>query len=215
MRQKTGRYDVSALTEAQFEPGSRGRVLRNLRGITRVRDMNRVETVALHSAMDSFFRRFDEQHRFDARDICEMHRTWLGGIYAWAGEYRSVNISKGDFMFAAAARIPALMQDFQQTLLSRLTPCRFSNRAQIVESVAEVHVELLLIHPFRDGNGRIARALAILMAAQAGLPQIDFSPVAGRRRNEYFAAVQAGMDRNYRPMAAIVAALIAKTLGDS
>ena len=78
-----------------------------------------------------------------------------------------------------------------------------------------MHVELLLIHPFREGNGRIARALATLMAAQAGLPQLDFSLLAGRRRNEYFAAVQAGMDRNYRPMAAIFAQLIEKSLGAS
>jgi len=78
-----------------------------------------------------------------------------------------------------------------------------------------VHVELLLIHPFRDGNGRVARALAILMALQAGLPQLDFTPVTGRRRTQYFAAVQAGIDRNYRPMQGIFAALIERSLGAS
>lgn len=209
---KTGRYDVSILVEAQFEPGSRGRVLRNLLGIARVREMNRVEAVALQAAMDGFFRRYDEARRFTAQDVREMHRAWLGDIYAWAGEYRIVNISKGDFMFAAARRVPALMLDLQRKVLARCTPCRSPDRAQVVEALAEVHVELLLIHPFRDGNGRIARALAILMAAQAGLPQIDFSPIAGRRRKEYFAAVQAGMDRNYRPMAAIFADLIERSL---
>ena len=35
-------------------------------------------------------------------------------------------------------------------------------------SIAMVHTELLLIHPFRDGNGRLARWLADIMAAQAG-----------------------------------------------
>lgn len=68
------RYDVSGLIEAQFEPGSRGRVLRNLLGVTRVREMNTVEAVALQSAMDGFFRRFDEAHRFTARDVRDMHR---------------------------------------------------------------------------------------------------------------------------------------------
>jgi len=29
-------------------------------------------------------------------------------------------------------------------------------------------VELILIHPFREGNGRIARFLSVLMALQAG-----------------------------------------------
>ena len=212
---KGARYDVSTLIEAQFEPGSRGRVLRNLLGITRVREMNGVETVALQSAMDRFFRRFDEGHRFTVEDIREMHRAWLGQIYPWAGEYRGVNVSKGDFMFAAAARVPALMLDFQKNVLARRTLCRFPDRAEVSDPLAEVHVELVLIHPFREGNGRIARALAILMAAQAGLPQIDFSPISGRRRNEYFAAVQAGMDRNYRPMAVIFADLIERSLGAS
>ncbi|TAK86063.1 MAG: hypothetical protein EPO20_09750 [Betaproteobacteria bacterium] len=31
-------------------------------------------------------------------------------------------------------------------------------------ALAETHVELVLIHPFREGNGRIARALSTLMA---------------------------------------------------
>ncbi len=34
----------------------------------------------------------------------------------------------------------------------------------------EVHEELVLIHPFREGNGRVARLLSTLMAFQAGLP---------------------------------------------
>lgn len=212
---KGGRYDVSELIEAQFEPGSRGRVLRNRLGINRIREMNRVETVALQSATDGFFRRFDEEHCFTAEDIRDMHRIWLGEIYQWAGEYRSVNVSKGDFMFAVAARIPALMLEFQRSVLARRTPCRSPDRQEVATALAEVHVELLLIHPFREGNGRIARACATLMAAQAGLPQLDFSLLAGRRRNEYFAAVQAGMDRNYRPMAAIFAQLIEKSLGAS
>ncbi len=215
MRQKTGRYDVSALIEAQFEPRSRRRVLRNRLGITRVRDMNRIETVALQAAMDAFFRQYDERHRFTARDVREMHRSWLGEIYAWAGEYRGVNISKGEFMFAAAARVPPLMADFEKSVLARCTPCRFPDRLDVVRALAEAHVEMLLIHPFRDGNGRIARALAILMAAQAGLPQIDFSPIVGRSRSRYFAAVQAGLDRNYAPMAAIFSGLIERSLGGS
>ncbi|TAK43990.1 MAG: cell filamentation protein Fic [Betaproteobacteria bacterium] len=212
---KGGRYDVSMLPEAQFEAGSRRRVLRNLLGIRTVREMNVVETRALQSAMDLFNRRFDADHRFTAEDICGMHRMWLEGIYEWAGEYRSVNVSKDGFPFAAAGRIPALMANYQRDVLARHTPCRFSDRSQVVEALAEVHVEFLLIHPFRDGNGRVARALATLMAAQAGLPQLDFTPVTGKRRPQYFAAVQAGMDRNYRPMEQIFAALIERSLAAS
>ena len=67
----------------------------------------------------------------------------------------------------------------------------------------------------RDGNGRIARALATLMALQAGLPQLDFTPITGGRRTEYFSAIQAGIDRNYRPMGNIFAMLIERSLAAS
>jgi len=206
-----GRYDVSELVEAQHEPGSRGRVLRNLRGIKRVREMDREEALALQSATDAFLRTYDENHRFSARDLSEMHRAWLGTIYAWAGDYRKVNISKDGFPFAMAARVPALMQEWEEGPLARHTPCRPGGLAQVAAAIAEVHVELVLIHPFRDGNGRLARTLASLMAAQARLPLLDFSSIAGRRRNQYFAAVQAGMDRDYGPMTGIFEEIISKS----
>ncbi|TSK08444.1 MAG: hypothetical protein FPO08_03790 [Geobacter sp.] len=65
---------------------------------------------------------------------------------------------------------------------------------------AEVHVELMLIHPFRKGSGRLWRMLATLMALQAGLPILDFSDWDGETREPYFAAVRAGLDRDYIPM---------------
>lgn len=75
-----------------------------------------------------------------------------------------------------------------------------------------VHPELMLIHPFREGNGRVGRFLAILMALQAGLPPLDFHGIKGRTRLEYFAAVQAGLDRDYRPMEKIMSGVIRRTL---
>ncbi|MBE0502093.1 MAG: Fic family protein [Desulfuromonadales bacterium] len=71
---------------------------------------------------------------------------------------------------------------------------------------------MVLIHPFREGNGRIARLLSVLMALQAGLPPLDFSELQGDKRDEYFAAVQAGMDRNYRPMEETFNGVIGRTL---
>ena len=70
----------------------------------------------------------------------------------------------------------------------------------------------MLIHPFREGNGRIARVLATLMALQAQLPPLDFSDITGRRRAGYFAAVQAGMDRNYLPMQGLFVRIIDRSV---
>lgn len=212
---KGRRYDTSGLVEAQFEPGSRGRVLRNLLGIKSSRKMDDAEASALKAAMEAFVATYDERHRFTADDICQMHRRWLGGIYAWAGTYRQVNVSKDGFPFAAANLVPALMEDYSRNVLGGRTPTRSSDRAQIANALAQTHVELVLIHPFREGNGRIARALATLMALQAGLPPLDFRLIAGRGRNAYFAAVQAGMDRNYEPMERLFAEIIDRSLAAS
>ncbi len=63
-------------------------------------------------------------------------------------------------------------------------------------------------HPFREGNGRISRLLARLMAAQAGIEIAGFNALVECRREEYFAAVRAGLDRNYSPMRGLFSAMI-------
>jgi len=81
----------------------------------------------------------------------------------------------------------------------------------VIVALTEVHVELVLIHPFRDGNGRCARLLASLMTLQAGLPILDFSLINGLKKLEYFAAVQAGLDKDYEPMVKIFSEIIASS----
>jgi cell filamentation protein len=148
--------------------------------------------------------------RFTAGEIRRMHQLWLGDIYEWAGEYRGVNIAKGAFMFAAAIQIPRLMQDLQRGPLREYTPCSFDTIAAQATALAIVHTELIL--PFRDGNGRCARLLAMLMGLQAGLPALDFGGIRGAKKREYIAAVHAGLSRDYNPMTKIFREVIARTL---
>ena len=122
-----------------------------------------------------------------------------------------MNVSKGRFAFAAAGQIPRLMQMFERDCLRRHTPCSGKSVDELAAALAETHVELMLIHPFREGNGRAGRILATLMALQAGLPLLDFGLLRGKRRQRYFAAVRAGLDRAYQPMERIFAEIIAKS----
>jgi cell filamentation protein len=208
---KGSHYDASGLIEAQFEPGSRRRVLKNLLGIKSKREMDRVEAEEQFRALEELIRIYDQDHRFTSADVRRIHKIWLGPIYVWAGQYRRVNLSKGDFPFAAANQISRLMVEFEKGPLREYTPCRFTGMSEIARAIAVVHTELLLIHPFREGNGRAARLLAILMALQAGLPPLDFGSIKGRKRQEYFAAVGAGLDRDYEPMQKVFSAVIRRT----
>lgn len=209
------RYDVSGLPEAQFEPGSHGQVLKNRLGIVSKQQMDDAEAKSLQQSTDELIRKYDETHRFTAADLCESHKVWLGHIYEWAGQYRRVNISKDDFPFAAAAQIPPLMEQFEHGALHRSTPCNFSDRRTVIQALAETHVELVLIHPFRDGNGRLARMLSTLMALQAGLPLLDFSTIAVQQKKAYFTAVQAGLDHDYKRMERLFGQIIEKSLAGS
>jgi hypothetical protein len=63
-----GKYQAAG-PEGEFEPGSRGRVLRNLLGITRVRDMNAAESQALELAQVAALDDYGPNHRFSADDV--------------------------------------------------------------------------------------------------------------------------------------------------
>ena len=203
-----GRYEASGV-EAEFEPGSRRRVLRNHLGIRRARDMEVAESRALRVAQLAFIERFGPEHRFTARNLCDMHKVWLGSIYEWAGRYRTVDIGKGGFQFAHAGRIPDLMTELERGALHRHTPCIAGDDEQVALALAETHAELMLIHPFRDGNGRLGRLLATLMALQAGLPVLDFRPMYGKGADAYIAGIHAALSGNYRLMQAVFAMVIA------
>jgi cell filamentation protein len=174
--------------------------------------MDRRETEALLSATQRLIDETRREQRFTANDICRAHKLWLGESYAWAGQYRSVNLAKGAFTFAAAEQVPRLMQELEYGPLREFTPCRFVTTEEQAHALAVVHAELILAHPFRDGNGRCARLLAVLMALQAGLPVLDFSGVRGQEKARYIAAVHAALDRNYEPMTATFRRIIARTL---
>jgi len=78
---KSGRYDTFALIEDQYEPGSHGRVLKNLIGIKSKREMSRIETRELFNTTDVLIKTVHQDHRFTKEDINYMHHIWMGSIY--------------------------------------------------------------------------------------------------------------------------------------
>lgn len=122
MNKDKDRYDTSGLIEGQFEPGSGRRVLKNLLGIKSKREIGQVETRELFRALDELVDIYGEDHRFRSGDIRKMHGLWLGNVYAWAGSYRQVNLSKDNFPFASAAHIPMLMAELERLPSTSLHP---------------------------------------------------------------------------------------------
>jgi len=103
------------------------------------------------------------------------------------------------------------MAELERGPLARCTPCQPAPDADLAAALAEVHAELILVHPFREGNGRIARLLAVLMGLQSGLPPLDFAPLEGRGKARYIAGIHAALDHNYAPLAETFLQVIGRT----
>lgn len=111
------RYDTSANPEAQYQPGSNDQVLLNRLGITDAAEIDQVELELLAKLTETLFAELAADQVLTVAEVCEWHRRWLGNLYSWAGQYRSVNMGKGDFQFATAGLIPDLMQTFESRFL--------------------------------------------------------------------------------------------------
>jgi cell filamentation protein len=103
---------------------------------------------------------------------CSIHRHLFQDVYQWAGQYRTVRISKGDSVFCYPENIQAQMRQLFSNLadaefFAGLRPDDFSAAA------AHFLAELNATHPFREGNGRTQNTFLGLLAARAG-HRLDF-----------------------------------------
>jgi hypothetical protein len=64
-------------------------------------------------------------------------------------------------------------------------------------------------------HGRAVRSDGREPPNRVRIPLLDFSLVAEEQKKEYIAAVQAGLDKNFKPMEMIFAAIIERTVAES
>lgn len=74
-----------------------------------------------------------------------IHKYLFEDIYDFAGEIRTVNISKGNFRFASLMYLNAALQNIDKMPQSTF------------DEIIEKYVEMNIAHPFREGNGRSTR----------------------------------------------------------
>ena len=189
------KYEVTT-TEGEFEEGSNGAVLKNKLSIITVDDINEAETELLIKLYELVIIE-TEYSELTVANITTWHQKWLGNVYEWAGEYRSVNMSKGGFRFAAAQQIPRLLEKFQSEFLSLFEDLSTLDKEEVITFIAQSHVEFILIHPYREGNGRLSRLLMDVFAVQAGFDVLDYE-IWDENKEFYFKSIQAGASGDYQ-----------------
>ncbi|MDR2226503.1 MAG: Fic family protein [Providencia sp.] len=192
------KYDISN-SEGKFAIDSDHEVLANKLRLSSIDDINDAEIVLLEKLYQTIFEEQFPTKQITVSLIQRWHHQWLGNVYEWAGQLHTVNISKGGFMFAPAGRVAKLLAQFEKEVLAKYTPCTNMSRKQVIEAIATVHVELILIHPFREGNGRLSRLLADVMAVQNGLRPLNYESWFCHPE-QYISAIHSGINLNYEPM---------------
>ena len=140
-------------------------------------------TYVLQLADDAYFE-WDESlvrslhYMMLSYDLGKSPGRWrLGPIFARRQETGEMAYDAPD-----AEEVPALMRELLSTLRAPTPGTNALVRA------AMAHLNLVMIHPFRDGNDRMARCLQTLVLAREGILAPEFSSVEeylGRNTEEY------------------------------
>jgi len=189
-------------------PGDNGQheVLPNLLGITTIEEIHKAEFEGFLKAQHQLLDSLTTYTIFDFSYIRHIHQLSLLKVYDFAGQFRTVNMTKGGFLFPTAKFLPHITHDFEDRILKQL-PNYYKTKDQLITDIAKGHAELLFIHPFREANGRVARILANMMAIKQGYDFLGFYRITQRQFEDYIIAVQSAADENYDPMIKIIKAI--------
>ncbi len=150
-------------------PGTQ--VLRNKLGIQDAEALDRAE------------RRFAAQRArmgvptgdFDLKHLQAIHKHLFQDVYEWAGQVRTVEISKGSSQFQFRQYIETGMADVHRRIAGTNYFKGFS-REDFAVKAGTIVGDVNYVHPFREGNGRCQLLYLRQLASRAGL-ELDLSKI--------------------------------------
>lgn len=142
------------------------------------------EVVGHARAIDLVYAYLEQGRTIDESDLFALHKAVQMEIVAdfykpvggWKKEPNStVGVVDGKqvvFDYAPPSDVPILMADWFrlfEELCRDITP---GDRHQALSAYVRLHITFVRIHPFFDGNGRLARLVANVPVLRAGLPPV-------------------------------------------
>jgi len=105
----------------------------------------------------------------------QIHAYLFGGLYDFAGQIRNKNISKGGFTFANALYFDSILPNIEKMPETTL------------DEIISKYIEMNVVHPFMEGNGRSTRIWLDLMLKRSLKKCVDWSKID---KNEYLTAMR-------------------------
>lgn len=109
------------------------------------------------------------------KGLRQIHSYLFGGLYDFAGQIRTMNISKGGFLFASVLYLPQSLSEVENMPENTLV------------DIVKKYVEMNILHPFMEGNGRSTRIWLDLMLKKNLSKCVDWSKI---NKNDYLTAMR-------------------------
>lgn len=140
---------------------------------------NIIEVAALASAYDWVFRNATPNRPLVIYDATEINKLLFSAAThpEFGGAFRQANtlVLGGKFETVDYRRVAEEMHFKGNEIDAFLANSDSLLPSEYLERVLDIHHDLTIVHPFRDGNGRSLRAFANLMFLRRGLPPVLFT----------------------------------------
>lgn len=142
-------------------------VLRNKLGIVDEKHLEQVQ--AMHAARASkAWQDHPAASSYDLKHLQIIHEHLFKNVFDWAGNLRTVDISKGDSRFASWQYIVSGSKPVFSELAGERVGLRDAGRKEFAGRAAYYMGEINALHPFREGNGRAQREFISQLAKDCG-----------------------------------------------
>ena len=135
----------------------------------------RLEAAGHQAALSYVDTLADQKAPFYQVELLEIHRLIFAKSWPEiAGRFRTENIeiTGTSFLPPHWRQVPTLTYQALEALQYRLTMLSWDDAQGIVELAAQAHYDIAAIHPFRDGNGRVARLVLNYVFRYFKLPYV-------------------------------------------
>lgn len=180
-----------------LEPEEREGLLQSW--ITHRSDLNEAEAANILTA--ATWARAPRQRNADILDVgfvTGLHKRMFDEVWDWAGAYRRTERNIGIEAHRIGAELPARLDNAQYWVDHETYPPD--------EIAVRLHHDLVVVHPFPNGNGRHARLMADLLIEKLGGQPFTWGGTTlheiGELRNAYVTALREADQHNMEPLLA-------------
>jgi Fic-DOC domain mobile mystery protein B len=162
------------------------------------RELNEAEQTGILIADQWAFER--KREVLDEGFLRDLHRRMFGNVWRWAGALRTTERNLGVASWKIVSELRILLDDGRFWI---------EHHTYAPDEIAvRFHHRLVWIHPFPNGNGRLSRLAADLLAVQLGRARFTWGSAnlaaVGSARQRYIASLQAADAHDLGPLLAFV-----------